>query len=270
VARLIIFDDHVRGVDLPNSPVIIGRSRKSDVPIHDDILSRKHCALLPDGAGYRLVDLGSANGTFVNGERIEKADLSFDDIVEIGNTVLVFLDTEVWKPGEGLARLRHPVKAQELVHRLKAHVEREKRIPVKRVPRKKPASRRRRDLIQSMPELADSTLGAGEGRPRAQAGLVDLLVDYSVHRTIALLVRNHPRTSRRRWWSSSPATRRSCDRGCAGAWSRSSAAGASAQETPRTDRRRRPAKNPAQRQAPLRREAPPTPPPMPRVVHEGR
>jgi pSer/pThr/pTyr-binding forkhead associated (FHA) protein len=118
MARLVIFDDRMRGIDLPEHAVVIGRSKKVDVPISDGILSRKHCSIVPMDSGFRLLDLKSQNGTFVNGERVEKTDLEFDDVIEIGNTVLVLLDTETWDRGEGLTGLRNPVKAQELIQRI--------------------------------------------------------------------------------------------------------------------------------------------------------
>jgi len=118
MTRLVIFDDRLRGVDLPDRAVVIGRSARVDIPIRDAILSRKHCSIVPTDDGFRLFDLESQNGTFVNGARVENVELEFDDVIEIGNTVLVFLDTETWQRGEGLTRLRHPVKAQELIQRL--------------------------------------------------------------------------------------------------------------------------------------------------------
>ena len=51
MARLVIFDDRMRGLDLPEHAVVIGRSRKVDVPISDGILSRKHCSILPVDGG---------------------------------------------------------------------------------------------------------------------------------------------------------------------------------------------------------------------------
>ncbi len=121
MARLIIFDDSVRGVDLPDRAVIVGRSLKADIPIHDRLLSRKHCTLMREGRSYRLLDLRSANGSFVNGVRVEKADLEYDDVIEIGSTVMVLLESDTWERGEGLARLRNPLKAQELIQRLRRH-----------------------------------------------------------------------------------------------------------------------------------------------------
>ena len=120
--RLMIFDDRIRAVDLPDRVVVIGRSRKTDIPIEDEILSRQHCEISPTARSYELRDLGSAHGTFVNGARVEQVELEFDDIVEIGHTVLVLLDTETWNRGEGLTRLRNPVKAQALIQRINRSV----------------------------------------------------------------------------------------------------------------------------------------------------
>ncbi len=125
MAKLIIFDDVVRGVDLPDRAVVVGRSLRVDIPIRDRLLSRKHCTLVPEGQGYRFLDLKSANGSYVNGLRVDKADLECDDVIEIGNTVLVLLETDTWNRGEGLARLRNPVKAQELIQRIKRRAQRE-------------------------------------------------------------------------------------------------------------------------------------------------
>ena len=125
MARLMIFDDCVRGLDLPEHAIIVGRSKRVDVPIRDRILSRKHCSIIPMESGFSLVDLKSQNGTFVNGSRIEKAELEYDDVIEIGETVIVSLDTDSWDRGEGLTRLRNPVKAQDLIQRIN-----KKNVPV--------------------------------------------------------------------------------------------------------------------------------------------
>ena len=118
MARLMIFDDRVRGLDLPGHAIIVGRSKRVDVPISDRILSRKHCSIIPVESVCTIVDLKSQNGTFVNGSRIDKAELEYDDVIEIGETVIVILDTDSWERGEGLTRLRNPVKAQDLIQRI--------------------------------------------------------------------------------------------------------------------------------------------------------
>ena len=118
MARLMIFDDRVRGLDLPDHAIIVGRSKRVDVPISDRILSRKHCSIIPMESGCSIVDLKSQNGTYVNGSRIDKAELEYDDVIEIGETVIVILATDSWERGEGLTRLRNPVKAQDLIQRI--------------------------------------------------------------------------------------------------------------------------------------------------------
>ena len=74
MARLMIFDELMRGVDLPGHAIIIGRSKRVDLPITDRILSRKHCSIVPMDSGFSIVDLKSQNGTFVNGEPTKGLD----------------------------------------------------------------------------------------------------------------------------------------------------------------------------------------------------
>ena len=69
---------------------VIGRG-DADLRIDDDGVSRKHCSIQPRGRGALLVDLGSANGTFVGGERVRERTLSTDDHFQIGvSTTLKF------------------------------------------------------------------------------------------------------------------------------------------------------------------------------------
>ncbi|MDR0971965.1 MAG: FHA domain-containing protein [Bacteroidales bacterium] len=70
--------------------ITIGRSRENDVIIEDAKVSRNHVQLVQnDNNNYFIVDLGSSNGTFVNGQRISgEVRLMLDDIVQIGNTKL--------------------------------------------------------------------------------------------------------------------------------------------------------------------------------------
>ena len=67
--------------------VRIGRAPESDIVIPDTSASRNHAELHRDGAGLRIVDLGSSNGTYVNGQRVKETQLSEGDIVGIGSSV---------------------------------------------------------------------------------------------------------------------------------------------------------------------------------------
>lgn len=186
--RLLIFDDSVRGVDLPGEPLVIGRSRKSDIPIRDGLLSRKHCAIFPADAGFRIIDLKSSHGTFLNGERIDRRDLAFDDVIEIGSTVMVYLDTGVWNRGEGLARLRNPLKAQELIQRINLQTRQADDIPIQRAPVGKRGSGGKRTLLDLLPllmEFENDEFVVGDE-------LLDLLVDYATYKTLSLWARRQP------------------------------------------------------------------------------
>ncbi|HTE20736.1 MAG TPA: FHA domain-containing protein, partial [Armatimonadota bacterium] len=67
--------------------VVIGREATNPVPLdRDTTTSRRHAQLTADGGAYRIQDLGSANGTFVNGAKVTEAVLAPGDEVSIGGT----------------------------------------------------------------------------------------------------------------------------------------------------------------------------------------
>ncbi len=63
---------------------VIGRALTSDIPVFDPTISRRHAALTTDEAGVEVRDLGSSNGTFVNGAKVSKARLNAGDIIAFG------------------------------------------------------------------------------------------------------------------------------------------------------------------------------------------
>jgi hypothetical protein len=76
----------------------IGRSTDADVRIEDRFASGVHARIYSRGASYYLEDMGSTNGTFLNGGQLEgEAELSDLDEVKIGDTELRF---ELQVPGE--------------------------------------------------------------------------------------------------------------------------------------------------------------------------
>ncbi|MGE4141040.1 MAG: FHA domain-containing protein [Planctomycetota bacterium] len=70
--------------------ITIGRTPANNIQIDDGAASRKHCLIKAVGEAWTLVDLGSANGTKVNGERVKEWDLTDGDRIKIGKTVLAF------------------------------------------------------------------------------------------------------------------------------------------------------------------------------------
>ena len=76
---------------LDASPTTIGRSPDCAIFLDDVTVSRKHAVFTKDGERWRLEDQGSLNGTFVNRERVETAELSDGDELQIGKYRLTFL-----------------------------------------------------------------------------------------------------------------------------------------------------------------------------------
>lgn len=77
---------------LDKSEFVMGRAPDTQLQVEDDGISRKHCKIgqAPNGH-YQLVDLGSTNGTFLNGIKVNVATLQDGDKIQIGaNTVVKF------------------------------------------------------------------------------------------------------------------------------------------------------------------------------------
>jgi hypothetical protein len=69
----------------------LGRSRQSDIVVNDANVSRQHAEVRPSGAGWVLVDLGSTNGSVLNGRRIDRPqELEPGDTIEVGTSVITF------------------------------------------------------------------------------------------------------------------------------------------------------------------------------------
>jgi Protein of unknown function (DUF3662)/FHA domain len=69
---------------------IIGRGSDADITVDDTGISRKHVQILWDGSHAQVEDLGSTNGSKLNGERLSKAILEPDSVITLGRTRIVF------------------------------------------------------------------------------------------------------------------------------------------------------------------------------------
>ncbi len=69
----------------------IGRSSENCIPLNEGKVSRQHAVIRRTGDGYLLDDLGSTNGTFVNGHRVNEVQLVDGDLLSIGRTTLKFV-----------------------------------------------------------------------------------------------------------------------------------------------------------------------------------
>ncbi|PKQ16698.1 MAG: FHA domain-containing protein [Actinobacteria bacterium HGW-Actinobacteria-7] len=76
----------LKGVAVPViGPVVIGRSPGADIVIGDDFVSGRHARVTPAGSEAVLEDLGSTNGTLLNGQRVlGSQSLRPGDLIEIG------------------------------------------------------------------------------------------------------------------------------------------------------------------------------------------
>jgi hypothetical protein len=73
-----------------NSATCIGRAGANDVVLDDEAVSGQHCRIRPEGGRFVLHDLQSTNGTLANGRRIERHVLKEGDVIQVGETSLLF------------------------------------------------------------------------------------------------------------------------------------------------------------------------------------
>lgn len=71
-------------------PLVLGRSSRCDITIDDKLVSRNHCRLAPLDDTWMIEDLGSHNGTCVNGVEVKRHLLAEGDRIEIGQTLIEF------------------------------------------------------------------------------------------------------------------------------------------------------------------------------------
>jgi hypothetical protein len=76
--------------DLGGPLITVGRASDNDVIVDDPMVSRHHCQLKLQHGAYGFVDLGSRNGSLVNGQQVQEVALGPGDVIQIGNTTIEF------------------------------------------------------------------------------------------------------------------------------------------------------------------------------------
>ncbi len=71
-----------------NREIVIGRSSDLDMVLVEDMVSRKHATISTDDRAVSIQDLGSTNGTFVNGEKIRNVEIKEGDRILIGTSII--------------------------------------------------------------------------------------------------------------------------------------------------------------------------------------
>jgi pSer/pThr/pTyr-binding forkhead associated (FHA) protein len=87
---MVIVDGTGRQFELQHGGNIIGRGSESDLQLLDQGVSRKHVNIDFDGSFATVYDLGSTNGTSVNGHHVASQLLRHGDVIRVGHTKLVF------------------------------------------------------------------------------------------------------------------------------------------------------------------------------------
>ena len=92
LARTLVIDKGPlagREIDLQGQALLMGRAQDADLVLVDDYASGRHARLFPQGTRWFLEDLGSTNGTFVDGNQVSRAlPVGPGDSIRIGKTVM--------------------------------------------------------------------------------------------------------------------------------------------------------------------------------------
>jgi len=92
VASLFVIKGANQGVrfDLDAGVVGVGRDATNLLQLHDSEISRRHAEIRRQGNHFVLADLGSSNGSFVNGHRVVTHELTSGDQIQLGTTIMLF------------------------------------------------------------------------------------------------------------------------------------------------------------------------------------
>jgi hypothetical protein len=112
--RLVIKNDgeQLQSLELRVGVNRFGRSEGNDFPIDHPTISGSHCEVVPESNGVIVRDLGSTNGTFIDGVRINEARLEFGQTLQLGEVKMVLEPTPV---SVAIPQLNVPKRAEPMV-----------------------------------------------------------------------------------------------------------------------------------------------------------
>jgi signal transduction histidine kinase len=92
VPRLIVIKgtDEGKQFELDAAVLGVGRDASNQIRLHDTEVSRRHAEFRQVEGGYRIFDVGSANGTFVNNQPVKEVMLQSGDRLQVGQSILVY------------------------------------------------------------------------------------------------------------------------------------------------------------------------------------
>jgi len=119
LSTYLVVDGEVIYEIAPNSVLNIGRLNSNDIVLDDYKVSREHAVLKFSGTEFMLLDLASTQGTYVNGKRIERCVVDFNDKIQIVNHELVLSREMPENLGDDTGLIPKPKMARTLDRRLK-------------------------------------------------------------------------------------------------------------------------------------------------------
>jgi hypothetical protein len=161
--RLLIHDGSPRQIPLAEGTTTLGRSRSCTIQLEDPVLSRQHCAITVDEGRVVVADLGSSNGTFVNGNIVEVLRVQEGNSIELGSVCLLLIGVATDFSTLNLDQLKNPDRIAELIQL---------------------ASDETRDLPMVGEELERSA-------SRSPELLAEMASDHLIDELVTLLIRNH-------------------------------------------------------------------------------
>ena len=95
-AQLRVVDGPDRGleIDLPAAGIVIGTEKTCDVVLADQFVSRRHCSIAPVANGFQITDLGSRNGTVIDGVAVGKVVAPPGVALRIGKTLVQLMPAD--------------------------------------------------------------------------------------------------------------------------------------------------------------------------------
>jgi len=87
--EVVYSDGGTKSLRLTGARTLIGRREDSDVIINDSLVSGRHAEIIASSGGFVIRDLGSSNGTFVNGRPVSESPIYAGDEIVVGETKLV-------------------------------------------------------------------------------------------------------------------------------------------------------------------------------------
>src|SRR5262245_19090927 len=106
IPKLISISGPLEGTtfSITDADVTIGRGPSNSISLADPLLSRQHCRITREGDVFKMHDLGSFNGTFVNGVPIKTQAIAHRDLVKAGDSILLFICHEESETDYGRVR----------------------------------------------------------------------------------------------------------------------------------------------------------------------